>query len=207
MEPKTIYLIRHGKIGLKDGERRYIGQMDIPLTEEGREQAKALALKFRQLKIEAIYCSDLSRSKDTAWEIAKEQGLVPRERKDLREISLGKWEGLKFAEVAQRYPREFKQRGADIAYFRPPGGESFADCSQRAVAAFYDILDNEYKNILIVGHAGVNRLIISHVLGLPLNNLFRIGQDYGCLNIILKGKCGFRLTLLNEPVVLADSRG
>ena len=133
---KTIYLIRHGKIDLKDGERRYIGQIDIPLTEEGREQAKALALKLRQLKIEAIFCSDLSRSLDTAREIAKEQELVPLARKDLREISLGKWEGLKFAEVAQRYPREFKQRGADIGYFRPPGGESFADCSQRVVAAF-----------------------------------------------------------------------
>ncbi|NLW25311.1 MAG: alpha-ribazole phosphatase [Clostridia bacterium] len=197
---KTIYLIRHGKIDLKDGERRYIGQIDIPLTEEGREQAKALALKLRQLKIEAIFCSDLSRSLDTAREIAKEQELVPLARKDLREISLGKWEGLKFAEVAQRYPREFKQRGADIGYFRPPGGESFADCSQRVQAAFYDILSNKHKNILIVGHAGVNRLIICHVLGLPLNNMFRIGQDYGCTNIILKGKFRFRVKLLNGPV-------
>ena len=197
---KTIYLIRHGKIDLKDGERRYIGQIDIPLTEEGRGQAKALALKLRQLKIEAIFCSDLSRSRETAREIAMEHGLDLLERKDLREISLGKWEGLKFAEVAQRYPREFKQRGADIGYFRPPGGESFADCSQRVVAAFYDILNTEYKNILIVGHAGVNRLLLCHVLGIPLNNLFRIGQDYGCLNIISKGKFGFRVKLINGPV-------
>ena len=199
MEQKTIYLVRHGKIKT-DSQRSYIGQIDLPLTEEGRMQAQALAGKFSKLNIDEIYCSDLSRSRDTAQEIAMAHGLVPLERADLREISLGKWGGLKFAEVARRYPREFKQRGTDIGYFRPPGGESFADCSKRVLTAFQDILEKPNNNILIVGHAGINRLIICHVLGLPLDNLFRIGQDYGCLNIILSGKFGYRLKLLNAPI-------
>ncbi|NLT96489.1 MAG: alpha-ribazole phosphatase [Clostridia bacterium] len=199
MDQKTIYLVRHGKIKT-DTQRCYIGQIDLPLTGEGFQQAKALSNKLGRLKIEAVYSSDLSRSRDTAKEIALKHGLIPQERADLREISLGKWEGVTFAEVSTRYPEEFKRRGEDIGYFRPPGGESFADCSQRIVAAFQDILKTPFQNIVIVGHAGINRVLICHVLGLPLDNLFRISQDYGCLNVIIAGKFGYRLKLLNAPV-------
>lgn len=200
MEPKTIYLIRHGKIKLQEGCRFYIGQSDVPLTEEGRLQAKVLGEKLSRVKIDGVFCSDLSRSRDTAWEIGVKHGLLPQERADLREINLGKWEGLKFSQVADRYPQEFKQRGADIGYFRVPGGESFADCSNRVLAAFHHILQQPLNKIVIVGHAGVNRLLLCHMLGMPLANLFRISQDYACLNIVLVGDFGYRLKLLNSQL-------
>ncbi|MBS3976691.1 MAG: histidine phosphatase family protein [Syntrophomonadaceae bacterium] len=201
MEQKLIYLVRHGKIELEDDHRRYIGQIDPPLCKEGKEQARSLGDRLNRVKIEGVFCSDLSRSVDTAREIAVRHGLISQERADLREISLGRWEGLKFAEVARCYPKEFKERGADIGYFRPPGGESFADCSGRVVAAFHEIVQSPFNSVAIVGHAGINRLIICHILGLPLANLFRISQDYACLNIIMAGDFGFRLKLLNQTTI------
>lgn len=198
MESKTIYLVRHGKIKMPNNQRSYIGQLDLPLSEEGRKQAQELSSKLSNKKIDAIYCSDLSRCVDTAKEIADKHGIIPKTRVDLREISLGKWEGLAFSEVAQRFPEEFNKRGEDIAHFLTPKGESFADCSIRVQGAFHDILREPFQNIVIVGHAGINRLITCHILGVPLNNLFTISQDYGCLNIIMTGKFGYRLKLLNS---------
>ncbi|MFZ7101141.1 MAG: alpha-ribazole phosphatase [Peptococcaceae bacterium] len=207
MEQKMIYLIRHGRVKLPDDHQRcYIGQIDVPLTAEGYKQAKILSNKLSTLKIDAVFCSDLSRSRDTAGEIAAKHELIPRERVDLREVNLGSWEGLKFAEVARRYPQEFKQRGSDIAYFRPPEGESFADCGSRVLAAFHEIVRMPFNRIVIVGHAGVNRLLICHMLGMPLANLFRISQDYACLNIIITGDFGYRVKLLNSPVSGQDSK-
>lgn len=198
MEPKMIYLIRHGKIEREDEQRCYIGQIDLPLSKEGRIQAKQLSARLSKLKIDAVFSSDLSRSLETATQIAAVHRLIPQVRPDLREIAMGDWEGLTFAEVARSYPKEFKQRGADIGYFRPPHGESFADCSHRVIAVFHEIINSSFHNIVILGHAGVNRLLICHVLGMPLANLFRISQDYACLNVIMIGDFGYRLKLLNS---------
>jgi probable phosphoglycerate mutase len=81
--------------------------------------------------------------------------------------------------------------------WRPPGGESFADCRVRVMEALRRILNCCQGNILVVGHAGVNRLILCDILGIPVANLHNIGQDYGCLNIIDYSGKHVRVNLLN----------
>jgi len=198
MATRKVYLTRHGRIQLEDDQRRYIGQLDLPLSGEGVRQAEALAKRLSQTGITAVFASDLVRSRQTAEMIAAHGGIAVSLRSDLREISLGEWEGCTFADIIRRFPDEFRARGADIAYYRVPGGESFADCILRVVAAFHDLLGKSTGDIAIVGHAGVNRLLLCHVLGLPLGNLFRIGQDYGCINIIQCSDAGFQLQLANS---------
>jgi len=197
MATRKVYLTRHGRIQLEDDQRRYIGQLDLPLSGEGVRQAEALAKRLSQTGITAVFASDLVRSRQTAEMIAAHGGIAVSLRSDLREISLGEWEGCTFADIIRRFPDEFRARGADIAYYRVPGGESFADCSLRVVAAFHDLLGKSTGDIAIAGHAGVTRLLLCHVLGLPLGNLFRIGQDYGCINIIQCSDAGFQLQLAN----------
>lgn len=197
MDTRTIYLLRHGKIATEDDQRRYIGQLDLPLSEEGVRQARLLQKRLDGFAFGAVYCSDLSRSRRTAEIVAAGKGVAVTQRRDLREISLGEWEGCTFADIARRFPDEFRARGADIGYYRPPGGENFADCSRRAVAAFHDIMAASSGDVLIVGHAGVNRLLLGHILGMPLANLFRIAQDYGCVNIIQSGGAGYVVKLTN----------
>jgi alpha-ribazole phosphatase len=181
---KTIYLLRHGKIALDGEQRRYIGQTDLPLDAEGVRQSERLQVLLERAGFTAVYCSDLVRSQATAKIIAGKTGARTEIYPGLREISLGEWEGLTFAEVAHSFPEQFEARGRDLAYYRTPGGESFADCGRRVMEAFRKIAAEGEDPVVIVGHAGVNRLILCHVLGMPLANLFRINQDFACINII-----------------------
>jgi len=197
MENRVIYLVRHGKIQLEDDQRRYIGQIDLPLAQVGRQQARAMRQRFGGAELGAVVCSDLGRARETAEIIAEGSGLAVAARPDLREVSMGEWEGLTFREVAHRFPEAYQARGKDIAQFRVAGGESFADCGRRAVAAFEDLFRSTTGNLLVVGHAGVNRLLLCHVLGMPVEHLFRLGQDYACLNIIQGGSSGFQVRLVN----------
>jgi probable phosphoglycerate mutase len=197
MENRVVYLIRHGKIQQEDDQRRYIGQIDLPLAEEGIKQAQTLQKRFERSELGAIYCSDLSRSVNTAKIIAGSRRVPVVIRKDLREVSMGEWEGCAFGDIAQRFPEEFKARGSDIVSYRVPGGESFADCHQRMIAALEDILASCSGNFVIVGHAGGIRLLLCHMLGMPITNLFRIAQDYGCLNVIQCGSTGYQVKLMN----------
>jgi probable phosphoglycerate mutase len=200
METRKVFLIRHGRIKTQDTDKRYIGQIDLPLDEEGIRQAVCLQKKLAGEDISTIYCSDLSRTLKTAEIIAADMDIRIITRKDLREISLGEWEGCAFTDIERRFPSEFKARGEDIAYYRVAGGESFAECGQRVTAAFDDIMRCSTGNIVIVGHAGGNRLILCHLLGIPLANLFRIRQDFGCLNIIRCSISGCQVDLPKDVI-------
>ena len=180
MANRTVYLVRNGKVRQMDNQRRYIGQIDLPLSEEGILQSCELQTFLESEDIKAVYCSDLKRSLQTAKIIVGDRKIDIHPLENLREIAMGKWEGCSFADVSRLYPGEFRARAADAGYYRTPGGESFADCSKRVLRAFQTIVSEMPGNILIAGHAGVNRVLLSHILGMPLGNLFRIRQDYGC---------------------------
>ncbi len=196
MENKLIYLLRHGDIGL-GREKRYIGQTDIPLSSKGEKQAHELKEIFSQVGLDNIYCSDLMRSHKTASIIASVHGKVPTVCAELRELNMGNWEGRLFSEVKSSQSKEFVLRGQDIANYRPLQGESFADCSDRVIPWFESIVQNKERNVLCVAHAGVNRIILSHVLGIPLARVFCIEQGYGCINLIVAENSEYRLRLLN----------
>ncbi|SFG30232.1 probable phosphoglycerate mutase [Desulfotomaculum arcticum] len=196
-----IYLVRHGEIDTGKS-KRYIGQVDLPLTSTGIEQTMKLRDRLAGVKLAGIYCSDLNRSFITAKIIALAHQISPVASVDLREISLGEWEGRSFEEIRRNFPVEFARRGANLAGYVPTGGESFADFSDRIMAAFNRLVAGTDGDLLFVGHAGVNRAIISHLLGMPLNNIFQICQDYACLNILCRDLCRdkerYRLKLLNS---------
>jgi alpha-ribazole phosphatase len=194
---RAIYLVRHGAIQSPVDPKRFIGQLDLPLNAEGFMQAERLAERLRDMPLSAVFCSDLKRSVETAQIIAKPHHISCIPKRDLREISLGRWEGLTFDEVRRQYPEEFHARGMDIVHFRPTDGESFLDCTFRVIPAFHEILTSVRGNVLIVGHAGVNRIILSQALGRSLEDLFEIDQEYGCLNVVFHRHSAFEVKLLN----------
>ena len=197
---RNIYLARHGAVFQKGDAKRYIGHTDLPLAEEGFQQAEKLAEKLRPTPLTAIFCSDLRRALDTARIVAKLQGVDAAATSNFREIGLGEWEGLTLDAVRSKYPEEYDERGRDIVHFRPPGGESFMECARRVIPAFYDAIYSTRGDILIVGHAGVNRVLLCHVLGKHVSELFDIEQDYCCLNRIRCTDFSFELESWNEPV-------
>ena len=105
---------------------------------------------------------------------------------ELKEIYFGDWEGMPLEEIEKACPGELDKRYNDITGYRPPGnGESMSDVSKRVLVCLKEIIsENTGKNVLIVAHGGVNRTIFCEALGMDINNLFNIQQDYGCLNIL-----------------------
>lgn len=201
MDNKLIYLARHGDIGL-GRDKRYIGQSDLSLSALGKNQAILLKELFCRVPLEEIYCSDLGRAQDTADIIASVHQIVPKAHAELRELKMGDWEEKPFSEIKANYPKAFKERGETIANYRPPLGESFSDCYKRVIPLFESLTQSDGTTILIVGHAGVNRVILCHVLGIPLDNVFRLEQSYGCVNLIYKKGSEYRLKWLNHTVNL-----
>jgi alpha-ribazole phosphatase len=203
--PRKIYLVRHGAIRLNEKGKHFIGQLDVPLSEEGMRQARALGETLRHVPISAIYCSDLARSVATAEIIAEPHDLPINARRDLREIALGRWEGLAFDEIRRRHAGDYEERGRGIVHFRPPGGESFLDCTCRVIPALFHMLRSTRGDILVAGHAGVNRILLCHARSRSLDSLLEIRQDYGCLNVIDCRDLTFEARVLNDTSHLQET--
>ncbi len=193
-----IYLLRHGEIQAGP-KKRFIGQTDCELSAKGRQQAAAWKDFFSGCDLKNILCSDLQRSKKSAASIAGIRSDRLRIDGRLREIHLGDWENQEMAAIKAACPQAWIQRGQDLAGFRPPGGESFRDLRDRVMSCFEEVVCSLRKDILIVGHAGVNRVLLCRFLGMPLQNLFRLGQNYGCLNLIQQQGAQFRVLRVNVP--------
>jgi probable phosphoglycerate mutase len=196
----TIYLLRHGE--LEDNlPRRFVGQIDLALSDVGVRQAKWWRDEFfakKNIRLQKIFTSDLARCRKTAEIIAGDRdnsknnsGIHEIEvlpERGLREIDLGKWDGLPMSEIRKRFPGDWEKRGEEIGTFRPWEGESFTDVYNRVIPLFTEICETGANPVLIVAHSGVNRLIICHILGMPISRLFSIGQGYSAMNIIEQGK-------------------
>jgi len=181
-----LFLVRHGEVANHKGEFRYNGHIDVELSCLGLSQMKAVAGRLATESITGIYSSDLIRAMRGASAIADKHGISPVADARLKEVAAGRWEGLTFSEVHERFPDESHVRFEDLVNYRiKEGGESLRDVEARVIPALNEIVSRHRgKNAVIVAHGGVNRVILCHALNLPLENFFRLEQDYGCMNII-----------------------
>lgn len=160
MTPTTFYFVRHGE-SEGNAARIFTGQSDSPLTARGRQQAAIVADELATVKFDRIISSDLSRTRDTAEVIAKPHRLPVEVVPELREIDVGVQTGRSFDET----------RGLpnwnDDGFVSWPGGETLDQVLARTLGAI-DRLTRESpgKTILVVGHGGVNRILLSHFLGI-----------------------------------------
>lgn len=181
---RKIYLIRHCEPQLPEGIPICIGKKDIPLSDFGRKQALDLKDFFSKININSIYSSPLIRSKETAIIIANEKRNVIV-KKDFSEFDIGKWDGMPFAEIKKKYPQEYKDRGENLEHYIVEGGESMAMCRDRAFIELMDTIKQSIGDILIVAHAGVNRAILSSILGINIKDSFKYRHEYGSINLLL----------------------
>jgi alpha-ribazole phosphatase len=179
-----LYLVRHGQVA-EGHTQRYHGHNDVGLSPAGERQLHALAAQLKLVPLAGVYASDLTRAFTGAEIICRGRDLKPQALPEFREVHFGAWEGLSFGEIAERYPRELEARFRDLPNFRIPGGESLLDVRARALPALERLLkEHEGQAFLVVAHAGINRVILSEALGLALDHLFRLDQNYGCLNLV-----------------------
>jgi ribonuclease H / adenosylcobalamin/alpha-ribazole phosphatase len=165
--PTRLLLLRHGQTELSV-QRRYSGRGNPALTEVGRQQAEAAARYLSQRGgIAAVLSSPLQRAYDTAATAAKALGLDLAVDDDLIETDFGAWEGLTFAEAAERDP-ELHRRWLRDTSATPPGGESFDGVLDRVCRA---------RERIIAAHQGATVLVVSHVT--PIKMLLRLALDAG----------------------------
>ncbi len=178
-----LYLIRHGAIDATQ-EKRFVGQIDPPLSPDGRKQSERQGRQLANVPFSKVWCSDLKRAYETAAIVCRNRGLNLQPAPELREINLGQWDGVAMSQIREQFPDLWQARGEDIGHIRPPGAESFADLQQRVVPFIRRIAAQSAGNTLIVTHAGVIRVLLCQVLEMPLSHLFRIHLDYGGITLI-----------------------
>jgi probable phosphoglycerate mutase len=195
-----LYLVRHGATQLS-AEDRFAGSIDVQLSDEGRAQAASLGARLNGERLDAIYSSPMSRTRDTAAVAAAACGLPLSLVDGLREIAHGHWEGLTRREVEERFADEYASWEADPFTFAPAGGESGAAVLARALAAIRQILDRHAgQRVLVVSHKATIRLALSSLLGFdPRGYRDRLDQAPACLNVLdFRDPVRARLILFND---------
>ena len=166
----TIDLLRHGE---PVGGKKYRGQIDDPLSELGwRQMREAVA---DHCPWERIVTSSLCRCQDFARELADRHGLPLRAEPRLMEIGFGEWEGRSAEELMAEDQPRLVRFWSDPLNNTPPGAETLHEFEQRVIAAWDELLQQHAgEHLLVVGHAGMIRMIVRHVLAMPLENMFRL---------------------------------
>ncbi len=162
-----IHLARHGQTAY-NAEGRFQGHLPVPLDATGREQAVALAEAAAQVRITTLWCSPLLRAAETAEVVARRIGLAARVDPRFAETDTGDWTGRSFAEVRAEDPDGFRRFEVSDPDFRYPGGESFAEQSDRVADGLADLRRRaDALPALVVCHRGVIRLALAAAEGDP----------------------------------------
>lgn len=166
----TVDLIRHGE---PVGGARFRGHTDDPLSETGWAQMRAAVQGENPWQV--VVSSPLLRCAEFAAELAASADVPLETVAGFREIGFGEWEGRTSEELMQSAPDRLDRFWRDPARYTPPGGEALEAFAARVTASWIDTLARHTgKKILLVAHGGVNRVILCHVLKIPLQNMFRL---------------------------------
>jgi broad specificity phosphatase PhoE len=179
-----LLLIRHAETALSARGRCY-GVLDVELSPRGIRRAQALADVLRHEAIDAVYSSALSRAVESARPLAQSLGQELKVEEGLGELDFGRCEGMTYSEIELHYPDVYREWMTSPATVVFPGGEGLADLQRRAWATMHQLQSRHAQGtIAVYTHAGVLRAIVARLLEMPDHAIFRLGQDYGAINVI-----------------------
>jgi probable phosphoglycerate mutase len=166
------WLVRHGE-STWNSERRFQGTLDAPLSARGRAQASALAAGLGDTRFDALYTSPQGRARETAAACGARLGLEAVLLDELREISLGDWEGLTL-EAVQAREGDYYRRWLEAPVDHPaPGGEPMPGLATRVRAALDRLCAvHPEGRVLVVAHGGVIASALCSWLDRPLNAIW-----------------------------------
>lgn len=202
---KKLYLVRHGESEWNK-LKKIQGQIDIPLTEKGIEQAKLIGKRLINEGIEKIYTSDLKRAYDTASIIGKMLNIDVIPLKELREINFGIWEGLTTDIIKSKFSKERELWLKNPEMLKVEGAESILDLQLRAMNEINKIIsNNNIDNVLIVSHSATLKTIILGLLNMDISHFKNMTLNNVSLSIIEFRQYNRVLTLLNDTSHLKES--
>jgi alpha-ribazole phosphatase len=180
-----LFLIRHGDTIDEETKKVYKGTIDIPLSNKGILRMERVASFLSGYTLDVLYASALSRSIESAKIIGSPHNLNVNKESGFNELGFGKWEGLSFDEIKEGYPGLFLLWLQDPVFYTPPYGERLLDAQERIMSGLYKIIETQRgRNVAIVSHSGTLRIIICTLLALDLSNMYKLAQDYGCVDIV-----------------------
>ncbi len=184
-----LFLIRHGQTSW-NLEGRYQGNNDIELNQVGIKQAKLAAKYLSRVEFANIYSSPLKRTLYTAEKIKGRRDLEIKVRDDLKEMNFGKWEGLKFSEINEKYHRDYHNWLEDPYNNRPTDGENFKEITERTTAEINRIVSEnaDGSSVAVIAHGGVILSLLVYWLQIPLARWKSIIQRQGAINIVVIDK-------------------
>ncbi len=195
----TVILVRHGE---SEGNIRRLmqGQLDLPLTEVGREQARLVAARIASMPVSAVYASPLSRAFETAEVIAMHHALPVQPVEALQEGGWGEAQGLTWAEVTARWRVDDGRSLAEVI----PGAEATGALRARAARAIDALLDRHDDGVAVcVSHAGTIAQVIAHLIGMPEGHLPRMSTGNTAVTVVEGRASEPVIRLLNDMCHLA----
>lgn len=192
----SIFIVRHGETDW-NREGIYQGQMDTPLNEKGRDDARKLAVALSKIRFSYIYTSDLKRAKETS-EIINEYLNVPTfYKRELREMDFGRWTGISVFDMERIDPDLFKRWRDNPWDVSPPDGETFKDLTERVVKTIEDIFHKHRdENILVVSHGGPIKAIILWLLHGSPRSYWNIEISHRSI-VLLEKDIDYRISVFN----------
>jgi probable phosphoglycerate mutase len=200
-----IYLIRHAEA---EGNlyRRGQGQYDGAVTPRGYLQIKALAEHFRNIHIDAVFSSDLSRTIDTAGAITKSRGLELQIIPGLRELNMGAWEDVPWGNLEFDQPEQMQNFNSDLTNWIIDGAESIKELTERITATVKEIANGHGdKTIAIVSHGMAIRALLCVYSGLGLGQISEISHpDNTAVSLLEYDGSGFKIIFTSDNSHLTD---
>ncbi len=209
-----IFLIRHGEA---EGNlyRRAQGQFDTPLTPRGRAQAEALAARFADIRLDAVWSSDLARARETAEAAARGSGVTVRQDPRLREIALGVWEDMPWGNIEERWPEQLRYFSFEPHRWSVPGSETLESVQNRMEAAVLSLAEAwPDGTVAVASHGMAIRALLARVTGVRAEEIRRVQHPENTAVALLTAENG-RLALeysndfshLSEALLTEGRRG
>lgn len=180
-----IYIIRHGET---EPNTRFacLGRLDVPLNENGREQAAELTERIKSIDADKIYISPLSRAYETIKPYCALHPEIPVITENgITERDYGEWDNMSFTEIEAADPARYAQWQDNFTGYRVPGGESSEEVQERVNESIDRITsENEGKTVFLVTHLGTARQIISRLLRLSLEESWRFTMNNASCAVI-----------------------
>ena len=201
----TVYLVRHAEA---EGNlyRRAQGHLDATITDRGYRQIAALAKRFEDVPIDAVYASDLARTQTTALSVTVSRRLPLTVLPDLREIGVGVWEDQTWAQIGYFEKEQLVRFNTDIEHWHIPGGESIDAVRERMLRALKKIItENPNRTVAAFSHGMALRTLVGTLMGLSTHEIDSTGHAEN--TAVTKLECdeaGIRVVYYNDASHLSD---
>jgi broad specificity phosphatase PhoE len=193
-----VILVRHGQTDWNEGGI-FRGKIDVKLNPNGIRQAEIIGEVLKDVHLDAVYSSPLSRAFDTATAIARYHSLTVETCDAIYDIDFGEWQGLERSEVESRYPEIFQVWESRPEKVAIPNAETLSEVRQRLVAGLNEVLSRHPEGtVVIVSHGLTNKVLLCAVLGLDNSHFWKVKQDNGAINIFKYSAQGSKVFLMNE---------